>query len=85
MKEFCLFASVAIVIDFLLQITFFVTILSIDIRRLELSDLHKLKSVSSSDPKYHASKTLAPNRKFHRVKRMSNALVLILIYLFVFL
>ncbi|KAJ3219744.1 hypothetical protein HDU67_009556 [Dinochytrium kinnereticum] len=42
-QEFCLFACIAIVMDFFLQITFFVTILAIDIRRLELSDLHTLQ------------------------------------------
>ncbi|KAI8842272.1 sterol-sensing domain of SREBP cleavage-activation-domain-containing protein [Chytriomyces cf. hyalinus JEL632] len=48
LQEFCLFACVAVVIDFMMQITFFATILSIDIRRLELSDLHKLNATSSS-------------------------------------
>ncbi|KAI9340696.1 hypothetical protein DFJ73DRAFT_762600 [Zopfochytrium polystomum] len=43
LQEFCLFASVAVVMDFFMQITFFTTVLSIDIRRLELSDLHKLR------------------------------------------
>jgi hypothetical protein len=38
-QEFSLFASVAVVVDFFLQITFFATVLSIDVRRLELSDL----------------------------------------------
>ncbi|KAJ3333530.1 hypothetical protein HDU76_007060 [Blyttiomyces sp. JEL0837] len=42
LQEFCLFACVSVVMDFFMQITFFTTILSIDIRRLELSDLHKL-------------------------------------------
>lgn len=39
LEEFCFFASVAIVVDYILHLTFFITILSIDIRRLELSDL----------------------------------------------
>ncbi|KAI9029344.1 sterol-sensing domain of SREBP cleavage-activation-domain-containing protein [Hyaloraphidium curvatum] len=39
LQEFSLFASVAVVVDFFLQITFFVTVLSIDVRRLELADL----------------------------------------------
>ncbi|KAJ1570078.1 hypothetical protein HK096_002720 [Nowakowskiella sp. JEL0078] len=42
LQEFCLFAVVSIMMDFFLQITFFVAVLAIDIRRLELSDLHKL-------------------------------------------
>lgn len=39
MQEFSLFASVAVVVDYFLQITFFTTVLSIDVRRMELSDL----------------------------------------------
>ncbi|KAJ3340741.1 hypothetical protein HDU93_006411 [Gonapodya sp. JEL0774] len=38
-QEFSLFAAVAILMDYFLQLTFFTTVLSIDIRRLELSDL----------------------------------------------
>ncbi|KAJ3023399.1 hypothetical protein HKX48_003316 [Thoreauomyces humboldtii] len=47
LQEFCLFAAVSIVMDYFMQITFFVTILSIDIRRLELSDLHKLRKIQA--------------------------------------
>ncbi|KAL1924337.1 uncharacterized protein VTP21DRAFT_7372 [Calcarisporiella thermophila] len=39
-REFCFLASAALVTDFALQMTFFLTVLSVDIRRLELSDLH---------------------------------------------
>ncbi|CAH8846470.1 unnamed protein product [Trichobilharzia szidati] len=39
MQEFCLFAVVGLTTDFFLQLFFFVTILSVDIRRMELSDL----------------------------------------------
>ncbi|KAJ3291120.1 hypothetical protein HK104_006324 [Borealophlyctis nickersoniae] len=45
LQEFCLFGAVSIVMDYFLQITFFTTILSIDIRRLELSELHKLRRI----------------------------------------
>ncbi|KAF9953956.1 hypothetical protein BGZ72_005042 [Mortierella alpina] len=38
-QEFCTFAIAAVVMDYLLQMTFFITVISIDIRRLELSDL----------------------------------------------
>ncbi|KAH8555304.1 hypothetical protein BGW37DRAFT_476634 [Umbelopsis sp. PMI_123] len=38
-KEFCQFTAVALVIDYLLQLTFFVSVLSVDIRRVELTDL----------------------------------------------
>ena len=40
-QEFCLFASIGLLVDFYLQMVFFATILSIDIRRLELSDLDR--------------------------------------------
>jgi len=43
LKEFCLFGCIAVVMDYFLQITLFTTILSIDIRRLELTDLHNRK------------------------------------------
>ncbi|KAI8821348.1 sterol-sensing domain of SREBP cleavage-activation-domain-containing protein [Fimicolochytrium jonesii] len=36
LQEFCLFGAVSLVMDYFMQITFFVTILSIDIRRLEI-------------------------------------------------
>ncbi|NXB06031.1 SCAP protein, partial [Cnemophilus loriae] len=40
-QEFCLFAVVGLVSDFFLQMFFFTTVLSIDIRRMELADLNK--------------------------------------------
>ncbi|KAM8826089.1 sterol regulatory element-binding protein cleavage-activating protein isoform 1-T1 [Synchiropus picturatus] len=40
-QEFCLFALVGLVSDFFLQMLFFTTILSIDIRRMELADLNR--------------------------------------------
>jgi len=35
-QEFCIFTSVAMIIDYLLQMSFFITTLSIDLRRLEV-------------------------------------------------
>ncbi|NWH41813.1 SCAP protein, partial [Chloropsis hardwickii] len=40
-QEFCLFAVVGLLSDFFLQMFFFTTVLSIDIRRMELADLNK--------------------------------------------
>ncbi|XP_062978298.1 sterol regulatory element-binding protein cleavage-activating protein [Elgaria multicarinata webbii] len=40
-QEFCFFAVVGLVSDFFLQMLFFTTVLSIDIRRMELADLNK--------------------------------------------
>ncbi|KAJ1911665.1 hypothetical protein IWQ60_010035 [Tieghemiomyces parasiticus] len=39
-REFCIFLILSIIVDFVFQVTFFITVLSIDIRRLELSDLY---------------------------------------------
>ncbi|KAI9487213.1 MAG: hypothetical protein EXX96DRAFT_497661 [Benjaminiella poitrasii] len=38
-KEFCVFAKVALLVDYLLEMTFTIAILSIDIKRVELADL----------------------------------------------
>lgn len=48
-QEFCLFAWVGLLIDFFMQMIFFVTVLSIDIRRMELSDLNKNAATSSTN------------------------------------
>lgn len=45
MQEFCLFAVVGLVSDFFLQMFFFTTVLSIDIRRMEVSLTKKKKVV----------------------------------------
>ena len=45
-QEFCVFAYVGILIDFFMQMIFFVTVLSIDIRRMELSDLNRQRFVA---------------------------------------
>ncbi|KAJ3172098.1 hypothetical protein HDU88_006912 [Geranomyces variabilis] len=62
LQEFCLFAAVSIVMDYFMQITFFITILSIDIRRLELSDLHKLRQAQSvtSAPRLSSATAYTP-------------------------
>lgn len=38
-REFCIFAIFSLVMDWFLQMTFFITVLSIDMQRLELADL----------------------------------------------
>ncbi|KAF9972164.1 hypothetical protein BGZ73_004767 [Actinomortierella ambigua] len=53
-QEFCTFAIAAVIMDYLLQMTFFITVISIDIRRLELTDLsatgHRLRGTSFKYP-----------------------------------
>ncbi|XP_060066336.1 sterol regulatory element-binding protein cleavage-activating protein-like [Ylistrum balloti] len=58
-QEFTLFALVGLLTDFFLQIVFFVTVLSVDIRRMELSDLNK-KPLSSSVSSVGESKQYEP-------------------------
>lgn len=41
-QEFCLFAVVGLLTDFFLQLVFFATFLSVDIRRLEVRFLLKI-------------------------------------------
>ena len=48
--EFCLFAGVALLVDFILHMTFFLAVLSVDVRRLELQDsLDKLMTLNSNE------------------------------------
>uniref|UniRef100_A0A452T8P0 Sterol regulatory element-binding protein cleavage-activating protein n=1 Tax=Ursus maritimus TaxID=29073 RepID=A0A452T8P0_URSMA len=59
-QEFCLFAVVGLVSDFFLQMLFFTTVLSIDIRRMELADLNKrLPSEACLPPKKRFERQLA--------------------------
>ncbi|KAJ1660669.1 hypothetical protein IWQ61_000452 [Dispira simplex] len=46
-QEFCTILILTIVIDYGLHMTFFVTVLSIDIRRLELADIYRQRTVPS--------------------------------------
>uniref|UniRef100_A0A5K3FTH8 SSD domain-containing protein n=1 Tax=Mesocestoides corti TaxID=53468 RepID=A0A5K3FTH8_MESCO len=47
-QEFCLIAMISLTTDFFLQMFFFVTVLAIDIRRMELSDLQRHVELSSA-------------------------------------
>ncbi|XP_069501931.1 sterol regulatory element-binding protein cleavage-activating protein [Ambystoma mexicanum] len=64
-QEFCLFAVVGLVSDFFLQMLFFTTVLSIDIRRMELADLNKRLPAEACMP---PSK---PTRCTHRYERQT--------------
>lgn len=45
-QEFCFFAIICLLSDFFLQMVLFVTVLSIDIRRMELSDLQRIQQTA---------------------------------------
>ncbi|KAJ1984286.1 hypothetical protein H4R34_000754 [Dimargaris verticillata] len=49
-REFCLFLILVLIIDFGFQITFFTTVLSIDIRRLELADIYSKRHTATPYP-----------------------------------
>ncbi|KAG0172756.1 hypothetical protein DFQ30_009772 [Apophysomyces sp. BC1015] len=38
-KEFCLFGAIALLVEYFMQLTFYVSVLAIDVRRAELADL----------------------------------------------
>lgn len=49
-REFCVFACVALVVDYILHMTFFLAVLSVDVRRLELQDsLDRMMTHSHDD------------------------------------
>nr|XP_033787818.1 sterol regulatory element-binding protein cleavage-activating protein isoform X2 [Geotrypetes seraphini] len=62
-QEFCLFAVVGLVSDFFLQMLFFTTVLSIDIRRMELADLNKRLPAEACMP---PSKPVSRSQRYER-------------------
>lgn len=70
MKEFCIIALVGLLCDFFLQLVFFTTVLSIDMRRMELLDL-KFSSYGNRPLIQHQEKT----RRISRRDRVNNFLV----------
>lgn len=49
-REFCIFACVALIMDYFLHMTFFLAVLSVDVRRLELQDsLDRMNWPSNDD------------------------------------
>lgn len=48
-REFCTFAGVALIMDFILHLTYFLAVLSVDVRRLELQDSLDRMSLSEND------------------------------------
>lgn len=54
-KEYCAFAAVAITLDFILHLTFFIAVLSVDVNRLELQDTIDRMNNSSKTVKRNPS------------------------------
>lgn len=48
-REFCTFAGVALIMDFFLHLTYFLAVLSVDVRRLELQDSLDRMNLSVDD------------------------------------
>ncbi|KAF9915883.1 hypothetical protein BX616_005148 [Lobosporangium transversale] len=65
-QEFCTFAIAAVIMDYLLQMTFFITVISIDIRRLELSDLSTRSATAYSRYPFGTTRhqSIKPNGAF---------------------
>ncbi|KAI5800101.1 sterol-sensing domain of SREBP cleavage-activation-domain-containing protein [Geopyxis carbonaria] len=55
-REFCVFAGVALITDYTLHMTFFLAVLSVDVRRLELQDSLDRLNLSTND-----DESLEPN------------------------
>ncbi|KAM8967355.1 sterol regulatory element-binding protein cleavage-activating protein [Pelodytes ibericus] len=69
-QEFCLFAVVGLVSDFFLQMFFFTTVLSIDIRRMELADLNKRMPAEACMP---PAKAVSRTPRYERQQAMRRA------------
>uniref|UniRef100_A0A8C3RWR2 Sterol regulatory element-binding protein cleavage-activating protein n=1 Tax=Chelydra serpentina TaxID=8475 RepID=A0A8C3RWR2_CHESE len=69
-QEFCLFAVVGLVSDFFLQMFFFTTVLSIDIRRMELADLNKRLPAEACMP---SAKPVSRSQTYERQPAMRPA------------
>ncbi|OAA52071.1 Quinoprotein amine dehydrogenase, beta chain-like protein [Metarhizium rileyi] len=54
-SAFCIFAAVAIVFDFFYLSTFFLSVLSVDVRRMELGDALSRAALRQSRRKYHGT------------------------------
>uniref|UniRef100_A0A8C8ANG6 Sterol regulatory element-binding protein cleavage-activating protein n=1 Tax=Otus sunia TaxID=257818 RepID=A0A8C8ANG6_9STRI len=70
LQEFCLFAVVGLVSDFFLQMFFFTTVLSIDIRRMELADLNKRLPAEACMP---PAKPVSRSQRYERQPAMRPA------------
>jgi hypothetical protein len=75
-REFCTFASIALVMDFLLHLTYFLAVLSVDVRRLELRD--SLDRLSFNNPESYGGRSASAERRdrsdevaMHRAMPMS--------------
>ncbi|KAF2221216.1 sterol-sensing domain of SREBP cleavage-activation-domain-containing protein [Elsinoe ampelina] len=61
---FCAFAAIALMFDFFFLITFFLAVLNVDIKRLELQDsLTRSKSTSATRPPPRSPRVKAPDRQ----------------------
>ncbi|RUS33240.1 sterol-sensing domain of SREBP cleavage-activation-domain-containing protein [Jimgerdemannia flammicorona] len=67
-REFCLFTIIALCVDYGLQMTFFVTVLSVDVRRLELADLDNRRVATHLRRKHEDSDNeMEPDKSSHPV------------------
>ena len=51
-KEFCMFTKVALCVDYILEMTFIIAVLSIDIKRVEVTYKHTHVHMYTSNPVY---------------------------------
>lgn len=62
-REFCTFAGVALIMDFVLHLTYFLAVLSVDVRRLELQDSLDRMNLSENDSDFNSSWESTPAKE----------------------
>ncbi|XP_038076321.1 sterol regulatory element-binding protein cleavage-activating protein-like isoform X2 [Patiria miniata] len=72
-QEFCVFALVGLLTDFFLQMFYFVPVLSVDIRRMELSDLSRnsVRQELAAAANAEAERPLTPTQGRHMTRSKS--------------
>jgi hypothetical protein len=78
-REFCTFAGVALIMDFFLHLTYFLAVLSVDVRRLELRD--SLDRLTFNGPESYEKKS--SEAVMHREMPMSTRIAGSLIVWFI--
>ncbi|CAG8652734.1 5543_t:CDS:2, partial [Scutellospora calospora] len=79
-QEFCIFTSIAMIIDFMLQMSFFIAVLSIDLERLAL-EISNLYNNRISNPDDNINKKSIQHSKTTNYGRRIGILLVVLILL----
>ena len=64
--EFCWFAGIALVVDFILHFTYFLAVLSVDVRRLELQDFLDRENLAAPEIRWDGREASPKPGRFGR-------------------